>query len=65
MGSKKVLHRYDTTMFVLPLATDINAAVLAGVDMINRHPREGTASILILLTDGDPTSGTDSLTNTS
>ncbi|XP_048029069.1 inter-alpha-trypsin inhibitor heavy chain H3-like [Megalobrama amblycephala] len=38
-------------------ATDINAAVLAGVDMINQHPREGTASILILLTDGDPTSG--------
>ncbi|XP_016411891.1 inter-alpha-trypsin inhibitor heavy chain H3-like [Sinocyclocheilus rhinocerous] len=38
-------------------ATDINAAVLAGVDMINRHPREGAASILILLTDGDPTSG--------
>ncbi|XP_073681475.1 inter-alpha-trypsin inhibitor heavy chain H3-like isoform X2 [Garra rufa] len=38
-------------------ATDINAAVLAGVEMINRHPREGTASILILLTDGDPTSG--------
>ncbi|XP_048029054.1 inter-alpha-trypsin inhibitor heavy chain H3-like isoform X2 [Megalobrama amblycephala] len=38
-------------------ATDINAAVLAGVDMIIRHPREGTASILILLTDGDPTSG--------
>ncbi|KAF4107292.1 inter-alpha-trypsin inhibitor heavy chain H3-like [Onychostoma macrolepis] len=38
-------------------ATDINAAVLAGVDMINRHPREGTASILILLTDGDPTTG--------
>uniref|UniRef100_A0A673HPK5 Inter-alpha-trypsin inhibitor heavy chain H3-like n=1 Tax=Sinocyclocheilus rhinocerous TaxID=307959 RepID=A0A673HPK5_9TELE len=37
-------------------ATDINAAVLAGVDMINRHPREGAASILILLTDGDPTS---------
>ncbi|KAK7119147.1 hypothetical protein R3I94_021110 [Phoxinus phoxinus] len=37
--------------------TDINAAVLAGVDMIHRHPREGTASILILLTDGDPTSG--------
>uniref|UniRef100_A0A671L1Q0 Zgc:112265 n=1 Tax=Sinocyclocheilus anshuiensis TaxID=1608454 RepID=A0A671L1Q0_9TELE len=24
-------------------ATDINAAVLAGVDMISRHPREGTA----------------------
>uniref|UniRef100_A0A8C1VHH8 Zgc:112265 n=1 Tax=Cyprinus carpio TaxID=7962 RepID=A0A8C1VHH8_CYPCA len=38
-------------------ATDINAAVLAGVDMIKRHPREGTASILILLTDGDPTTG--------
>ncbi|XP_042622683.1 inter-alpha-trypsin inhibitor heavy chain H3-like isoform X1 [Cyprinus carpio] len=38
-------------------ATDINAAVLQGVDMISRHPREGTASILILLTDGDPTSG--------
>ncbi|XP_073681751.1 inter-alpha-trypsin inhibitor heavy chain H3-like isoform X2 [Garra rufa] len=38
-------------------ATNINAAVLAGVEMINRHPREGTASILILLTDGDPTSG--------
>uniref|UniRef100_A0A8C2FGF9 Zgc:112265 n=1 Tax=Cyprinus carpio TaxID=7962 RepID=A0A8C2FGF9_CYPCA len=38
-------------------ATDINAAVLQGVDMIRRHPREGTATILILLTDGDPTSG--------
>ncbi|XP_056323968.1 inter-alpha-trypsin inhibitor heavy chain H3 isoform X2 [Danio aesculapii] len=38
-------------------ATNINAAVLAGVDMINRNPRKGTASILILLTDGDPTSG--------
>uniref|UniRef100_A0A8C1D5X8 Inter-alpha-trypsin inhibitor heavy chain 3b, tandem duplicate 2 n=1 Tax=Cyprinus carpio carpio TaxID=630221 RepID=A0A8C1D5X8_CYPCA len=37
--------------------TDINAAVLAGVDMIKQHPREGTASILILLTDGDPTTG--------
>ncbi|XP_048029066.1 inter-alpha-trypsin inhibitor heavy chain H3-like isoform X4 [Megalobrama amblycephala] len=37
--------------------TNINAAVLAGVDMINRHPQEGTTSILILLTDGDPTSG--------
>ncbi|XP_052465333.1 inter-alpha-trypsin inhibitor heavy chain H3-like [Carassius gibelio] len=42
-------------------ATDINAAVLAGVDMISRHPREGTASILILLTDGDPTSGETSI----
>uniref|UniRef100_A0A8C1VER6 Zgc:112265 n=1 Tax=Cyprinus carpio TaxID=7962 RepID=A0A8C1VER6_CYPCA len=37
--------------------TDINAAVLAGVDIIKQHPREGTASILILLTDGDPTTG--------
>nr|XP_055040837.1 inter-alpha-trypsin inhibitor heavy chain H3-like isoform X10 [Misgurnus anguillicaudatus] len=37
--------------------TDINAAVLEGVKMINRHPQEGTASILILLTDGDPTTG--------
>ncbi|XP_030632203.1 inter-alpha-trypsin inhibitor heavy chain H3 isoform X3 [Chanos chanos] len=38
-------------------STDINAAVLEGVEMINRHPREGSASILILLTDGDPTAG--------
>ncbi|XP_051967363.1 inter-alpha-trypsin inhibitor heavy chain H3-like isoform X4 [Xyrauchen texanus] len=38
-------------------ATDINAAVLEGVNMIKQHPREGTASILILLTDGDPTAG--------
>ncbi|XP_062842872.1 inter-alpha-trypsin inhibitor heavy chain H3-like [Trichomycterus rosablanca] len=38
-------------------ATDINSAVLKGVDMIQQFPREGTASILILLTDGDPTSG--------
>uniref|UniRef100_UPI003F64AC68 uncharacterized protein LOC100003906 isoform 1 precursor n=1 Tax=Danio rerio TaxID=7955 RepID=UPI003F64AC68 len=38
-------------------ATNINDAVLAGVDMINRNPRKGTASILILLTDGDPTAG--------
>ncbi|KAL0978033.1 hypothetical protein UPYG_G00165070 [Umbra pygmaea] len=42
-------------------ATDINAAVLKGTDMLNRHPREGTASILILLTDGDPTSGVTNL----
>ncbi|MCJ8744186.1 hypothetical protein PDJAM_G00115580 [Pangasius djambal] len=40
-------------------ATDINAAVLKGVDMIKRYPREGSASILILLTDGDPTTGTN------
>ncbi|XP_063071691.1 inter-alpha-trypsin inhibitor heavy chain H3-like isoform X2 [Engraulis encrasicolus] len=38
-------------------STDINAAVLKGVEMIKKHPREGSASILILLTDGDPTSG--------
>ncbi|KAF5899147.1 inter-alpha-trypsin inhibitor heavy chain H3-like isoform X3, partial [Clarias magur] len=38
-------------------ATDINTAVLKGVDMIKRYPREGSASILILLTDGDPTTG--------
>ncbi|XP_073681749.1 inter-alpha-trypsin inhibitor heavy chain H3-like [Garra rufa] len=44
-------------------ATDINAAVLAGVEMINRHPREGTATILILLTDGDPTSGETNIEN--
>ncbi|XP_008407908.1 inter-alpha-trypsin inhibitor heavy chain H3-like [Poecilia reticulata] len=37
--------------------TDINAAVLEGARMLNAHPREGSASILILLTDGDPTSG--------
>ncbi|KAF4093542.1 hypothetical protein AMELA_G00003060 [Ameiurus melas] len=38
-------------------ATDINAAVLKGVEMIKKYPRGGSASILILLTDGDPTSG--------
>ncbi|XP_017305526.1 inter-alpha-trypsin inhibitor heavy chain H3 isoform X7 [Ictalurus punctatus] len=38
-------------------ATDINAAVLKGVEMITKYPRKGSASILILLTDGDPTSG--------
>ncbi|XP_066527272.1 inter-alpha-trypsin inhibitor heavy chain H3-like [Hoplias malabaricus] len=38
-------------------STDINAAVLKGVQMIKRHPRKGSVSILILLTDGDPTSG--------
>ncbi|XP_062390999.1 inter-alpha-trypsin inhibitor heavy chain H3-like isoform X1 [Sardina pilchardus] len=37
--------------------TDINAAVLEGVKMIKKSHREGSASILILLTDGDPTSG--------
>ncbi|KAK7916627.1 hypothetical protein WMY93_012388 [Mugilogobius chulae] len=38
-------------------ATDINRAVLEGTRMLNAHPREDSASILILLTDGDPTSG--------
>uniref|UniRef100_A0A3P8TA20 Inter-alpha-trypsin inhibitor heavy chain 3b, tandem duplicate 2 n=1 Tax=Amphiprion percula TaxID=161767 RepID=A0A3P8TA20_AMPPE len=38
-------------------ATDINQAVLKGASMLNAHPSEGSASILILLTDGDPTSG--------
>ncbi|XP_054883457.1 inter-alpha-trypsin inhibitor heavy chain H3-like isoform X2 [Poeciliopsis prolifica] len=42
-------------------ATDINAAVLEGANMLNAHPREGSASILILLTDGDPTSGVTNL----
>uniref|UniRef100_A0A1A8UU74 Inter-alpha-trypsin inhibitor heavy chain family, member 4 n=1 Tax=Nothobranchius furzeri TaxID=105023 RepID=A0A1A8UU74_NOTFU len=37
--------------------TNINDAVLEGAHMLNAHPREGSASILILLTDGDPTSG--------
>uniref|UniRef100_A0A3P8XXR4 Inter-alpha-trypsin inhibitor heavy chain H3-like n=1 Tax=Esox lucius TaxID=8010 RepID=A0A3P8XXR4_ESOLU len=44
-------------------ATDINAAVLRGTDMLNRHLREGTASLLILLTDGDPTTGETNLEN--
>ncbi|XP_055365090.1 inter-alpha-trypsin inhibitor heavy chain H3-like [Betta splendens] len=38
-------------------STDINAAVLEGARILKAHPREGSASILILLTDGDPTSG--------
>ncbi|XP_076119294.1 inter-alpha-trypsin inhibitor heavy chain H3-like isoform X2 [Alosa pseudoharengus] len=37
--------------------TDINAAVLEGVKMIKKYHKEGSASILVLLTDGDPTSG--------
>ncbi|XP_033482341.1 inter-alpha-trypsin inhibitor heavy chain H3-like isoform X3 [Epinephelus lanceolatus] len=37
--------------------TNINKAVLEGASILNAHPREGSASILILLTDGDPTSG--------
>ncbi|KAM9859341.1 inter-alpha-trypsin inhibitor heavy chain H3-like [Aulostomus maculatus] len=42
-------------------ATDINAAVLEGARMLNAQPREGSASILILLTDGDPTTGVRNL----
>nr|XP_029134841.1 inter-alpha-trypsin inhibitor heavy chain H3-like isoform X1 [Labrus bergylta] len=42
-------------------ATDINQAVLEGARMLNANPREGSASILILLTDGDPTSGVTNL----
>ncbi|XP_029287208.1 inter-alpha-trypsin inhibitor heavy chain H3-like [Cottoperca gobio] len=42
-------------------STDINGAVLEGARMLNAHPREGSASILILLTDGDPTSGETNL----
>ncbi|XP_017305529.1 inter-alpha-trypsin inhibitor heavy chain H3 isoform X3 [Ictalurus punctatus] len=42
--------------------TNINQAMLDGVEMIQNHPRQGSASILILLTDGDPTSG---VTNTA
>ncbi|KAM8868337.1 inter-alpha-trypsin inhibitor heavy chain H3-like [Synchiropus picturatus] len=38
-------------------ATNINDAMLAGARLLNNHPREGSASILILLTDGDPTAG--------
>ncbi|XP_053172368.1 inter-alpha-trypsin inhibitor heavy chain H4-like isoform X3 [Scomber japonicus] len=42
-------------------STDINGAVLQGAHMLNVHPREGAASILILLTDGDPTAGVTNL----
>ncbi|KAL2080910.1 hypothetical protein ACEWY4_022763 [Coilia grayii] len=38
-------------------STDINAAVLEGVKMIQTEHKEGVASILILLTDGQPNSG--------
>ncbi|CAL1609330.1 unnamed protein product [Knipowitschia caucasica] len=38
-------------------STDINKAVLEGTRMLNVYTREDSASILILLTDGDPTSG--------
>ncbi|XP_055766838.1 inter-alpha-trypsin inhibitor heavy chain H3-like isoform X1 [Salvelinus fontinalis] len=42
-------------------ATDINAAVLEGTAMLNRHPLKGSVSLLILLTDGDPTTGETNL----
>ncbi|KAM9813501.1 inter-alpha-trypsin inhibitor heavy chain H3-like [Neosynchiropus ocellatus] len=42
-------------------ATNINDAVLAGARLLNDHPREGSASLLILLTDGDPTAGVTNL----
>uniref|UniRef100_A0A3P8QJK7 Inter-alpha-trypsin inhibitor heavy chain H3-like n=1 Tax=Astatotilapia calliptera TaxID=8154 RepID=A0A3P8QJK7_ASTCA len=44
-------------------STNINEAVLQGARMLNDHSREGSASILILLTDGDPTSGVTNLEN--
>ncbi|XP_049589263.1 inter-alpha-trypsin inhibitor heavy chain H3-like isoform X3 [Syngnathus scovelli] len=41
--------------------TNINDALLDGSRMLNENPRKGSASILILLTDGDPTSGVTNL----
>ncbi|XP_039468571.1 inter-alpha-trypsin inhibitor heavy chain H3-like [Oreochromis aureus] len=41
--------------------TDINQALLQGANMLNTHDREGSASILILLTDGQPTTGVTNL----
>uniref|UniRef100_A0A3P9NRQ9 Inter-alpha-trypsin inhibitor heavy chain H3-like n=1 Tax=Poecilia reticulata TaxID=8081 RepID=A0A3P9NRQ9_POERE len=38
-------------------ATNINDALLEGARMLNAQSREGSASILIFLTDGDPTAG--------
>ncbi|XP_047204553.1 inter-alpha-trypsin inhibitor heavy chain H3-like isoform X2 [Girardinichthys multiradiatus] len=59
------LNRERAKQFVLNIreggATNINAAVLEGARMLNTHPREGSASILILLTDGDPTTGVTNL----
>ncbi|KAL7843747.1 hypothetical protein AOLI_G00252590 [Acnodon oligacanthus] len=37
--------------------TDINAAVLRGAEMLNKHSQDQSASILILLTDGMPNTG--------
>uniref|UniRef100_A0A667YEB5 Inter-alpha-trypsin inhibitor heavy chain 3b, tandem duplicate 1 n=1 Tax=Myripristis murdjan TaxID=586833 RepID=A0A667YEB5_9TELE len=45
----------DNTYFIS--ATNINDAVLEGARMLNEYTREGSASLLILLTDGDPTTG--------
>ncbi|XP_063321731.1 inter-alpha-trypsin inhibitor heavy chain H3-like, partial [Pelmatolapia mariae] len=42
-------------------STDINEALLQGANMLNTHNREGSASILILLTDGEPTEGVTNL----
>ncbi|XP_037535414.1 inter alpha-trypsin inhibitor, heavy chain 4 [Nematolebias whitei] len=42
-------------------ATNINEAVLEGAHMLNEHLREGSASILILLTGGNPTAGVTNL----
>ena len=44
------------TLFVI-VVTDINSALLEGAKMLNQNPRDGSASILIPLTDGDPTTG--------
>ncbi|KAJ4927257.1 hypothetical protein JOQ06_014991, partial [Pogonophryne albipinna] len=41
--------------------TNINSAVLEGASLLNAHLREDSASILILLTDGDPTTGVTNL----
>ncbi|XP_063330717.1 inter-alpha-trypsin inhibitor heavy chain H3-like [Pelmatolapia mariae] len=41
--------------------TDINQALLQGANMLNTHDRDGSASILILLTDGQPTKGVKNL----
>ncbi|KAM9800362.1 inter-alpha-trypsin inhibitor heavy chain H3 isoform 3-T3 [Syngnathus typhle] len=41
--------------------TNINDALLEGSRMLNENPRNGSASILMLLTDGDPTSGVTDL----
>ncbi|KAG7249678.1 hypothetical protein CRUP_037711 [Coryphaenoides rupestris] len=42
-------------------STNINSAVLEGARMLNENLRDDSASILILLTDGDPTTGETNL----